>query len=56
MTNSQERKILLARDHIREARQYLDTVMYRMEPPLNDSEYNRIRLAYELLCQANDKL
>ena len=56
MTNSQERKIQLAGDHIREARQYLYTVMYCIEPPLEENEFNRIREAYELLCQANDKL
>ena len=43
------------REEIETMRNQLDWVMYRSEP-LPDKEFKKIREAYDLICQANDKL
>jgi hypothetical protein len=56
MTPSQEISISKAMSHIEKARHWLDNAMYHSGVELNDSEFRKVREAYELLCQANDKL
>lgn len=56
MTIHQKRAINDVRECIRHIRNTLDTLMYGSEPPVSQQEYERIREAYDLLCQATDKL
>ena len=55
MTPRQKNAINAAREKIKEIRVLLDGVMYYTDP-LTDSEFKRIREAYDLICKANDKL
>ena len=55
MTREQETELKKARDRITEARNILDDVMYRMTP-ITEDEHLKLRRAYDLLCEANDKL
>ena len=58
MTTEQAIIIDKARRQLHTVRQMLDDVMYRIEwrDKLSESEFSRIRQAYDLLCQANDRL
>ena len=58
MTTEQAIIIDKARHQLHTVRQMLDDVMYRIEwrDKLSESEFRRIRQAYDLLCQANDRL
>ena len=55
MTATQKGMLLDARSRIEGLRNLLDEMMYGQEQ-VDDNEYLRIREAYDLICQANDKL
>lgn len=55
MTSRQQYIIGKVQEQIRTVRQMLDDVMYRTDE-LSDEEHARVREAYDLICQANDKL
>lgn len=55
MTYEQEKQIAKVRQGIAIAREILDSVMYYSDP-INDNEHEKLREAYNLLCEANDKL
>jgi len=55
MTTRQEYILSKVREQIRTTRQMLDDVMYRTDP-LTQEEHKRVREAYDLICQANDRL
>ena len=55
MTPRQKNALNTVREKIKEIRVLLDGVMYYTDP-LNDSEFKRIREAYDCVCQAADKL
>lgn len=54
---SNEQQIILQKvgNKLKEARNMLDNVMYRMMP-LSDEEFKKVREAYDLICKSNDKL
>ena len=56
MTQEQQNNIFLATRKIQEARSYLDTAMYYTGEPMEESEFQKVREAYDLLCRASDKL
>lgn len=57
MTLNQQRQVAKVRDHINDVRVILDGIMYGEEGwCLNDKEFERIRKAYDLICEANDAL
>lgn len=55
MTTRQEYILDKVREQIRITRQMLDDVMYRTDP-LPQDEHRKVREAYDLICQANDRL
>lgn len=55
MSNEQQIRLDKVRGKLKEAREMLDDVMYRMMP-LSDNEFKKVREGYDLICQANDKL
>ena len=55
MTIHQQRSVNDVRECIRHIRNTLDGVMYG-EPEITEPEYQRLRKAYDLICQANDAL
>ena len=55
MTVRQENDLQKARNMISGLRALLDGVMYYGEP-LTDTEFARVRAAYDKVCEANDKL
>lgn len=55
MTISQEKQIQDVRNKIKDIRNILDDVMYGSQY-LSEKEYQPIREAYDLICEANDKL
>jgi len=55
MTTRQEYILQKVQEQIRTVKQMLDDVMYRTDP-LKKEEHRRIREAYDLICQANDRL
>ena len=56
MTRKQQIIIDKAHEKIRDLRNLLDDLMYNAADPIDDALYPRIREAYDLVCQANDKL
>lgn len=56
MTRKQQIIIQKAHEKISELRSLLDDLMYNTSEPIDDAIYPRIREAYDLICQANDKL
>ena len=46
------------REYIKDLRNMLDDLMYNNsgKEQLSDDEFRRVREAYDLICQANDKL
>jgi len=56
MTQEQQNNIFLATRKIEEARRFLDNAMYYSAEPMEESEFQKVREAYDLLCRANDKL
>lgn len=58
MTFKQEIAITKAKEKIEEIRHLLDDAMYNNPPSeaLDDKTFFKVREAYELICQANDKL
>ena len=55
MTPRQEIMLSKARALIADTRSVLDGVMYYSDP-LPDTEFSKVREAYDLICKANDKL
>lgn len=55
MNNRQTYILDKAKEKIQELRWLLDDVMYHTGD-ISDKYYNRIREAYNLVCEANDKL
>ena len=55
MTPRQEIMLSRVKALIADTRSVLDDIMYRSDP-LSDDEYNKIRDAYDFICNANDKL
>lgn len=55
MTARQEYILRKAQEKINELRNMLDDVMYHTDP-LSDSELQKVRESYDLVCKANDKL
>ena len=55
MTSRQEYILEKVREQISVTRQMLDDVMYRTDP-LSPEEQKKVREAYDLICQANDRL
>ena len=55
MTKQQQYTLQKVRDEITEIRGMLDSMMYG-EDPIDDDDYSKLRSAYDLICQANDKL
>lgn len=56
MTQEQQNNIILATRKIEEARMYLDAAMYYTGEPMEESEFQKVREAYDLICKAADKL
>lgn len=58
MTYRQEIIMGKVREHIKDLRNMLDDLMYNNsgKEQLSDDEFRRAREAYDLICQANDKL
>jgi len=56
MTQDQRNNIFFATRKIEEARSYLDTAMYYTGEPMEESEFKKVREAYDLICKAADKL
>ena len=56
MTYRQQIIIQKSREAIKDLRNLLDDLMYNAVDPIDDTLYPRIREAYDLICQANDKL
>lgn len=58
MTTRQEYILNKVRENIQQTRAMLDDCMYSIadRDKLTDNERSRIREAYDLICQANDKL
>lgn len=44
------------KEQIKSIRNFLDTVMYSPSSELREKDFQTIREAYNLICQANDKL
>jgi hypothetical protein len=55
MSNEQQIMLQKVGNKLKEVRNILDDIMYRMMP-LSDSEHKKIREGYDLICKANDKL
>ena len=55
MSNEQQIILQKVRDKLKEARDMLDDVMYRMMP-LSDEEFKKVRGCYDKICEANDKI
>ena len=55
MSNEQQIQLDKVRNKLKEAREMLDDVMYRMML-LSDNEFAKVRKAYNLVCEANDQL
>ena len=56
MSPEQHRIIVKARECIKDLRESLDTVMYYTSPQMPESEFKRVREAYDAICHANDLL
>ena len=56
MTSKQISFINQAKESIKQARQWLDMAMFFSGDEMPDNEFKKIREAYNLVCQANDKL
>ena len=56
MARRQEILLQKSREAITDLRNLLDDLMYNAADPIDDKSFTRIREAYDLICQANDKL
>lgn len=56
MTIEQEKCIRKAVECMNVAREWLDTAMYHAGTQMPESEFKKVREAYDLICKANDKL
>ena len=55
MKSSQLHQVSQVREKLMGCRVLLDSLMYGNDP-VNDNEFNKLRAAYDLICQANDAL
>ena len=55
MSNEQQIQLDKVRGKLKEAREMLDDVMYRMMP-LSDEVFKKVRGCYDKICEANDQI
>lgn len=56
MTNRQRRCVSNAIEHIQTARHLLDSAMYYVGEEMPSEDFQRVRAAYDKLCESIDKL
>ena len=55
MSNEQQIQLDKVRKKLKEAREMLDDVVYRMMS-LSDNEFKKVRACYDKICEANDQI
>ena len=56
MNAQQENLLWKVRDNLRESRDILDHLRFRMEDALTENEREKLNRCYEFICKANDQI